>query len=150
MPPSASETLAAIEAAASSRPREVSAAAIAELIRAYGGYRWVGLYDVGKTDVAIVSWSGGGPPAYPRFPRTAGLTARAIAQAETVIADDVTADPAYLEAFGDTRAEAIVPVVVDALVVGTIDAESGEPHAFGDADRSFLEACAAAAVALWC
>jgi putative methionine-R-sulfoxide reductase with GAF domain len=45
---------------------------IADLIRQGGGYRWVGLYDVRREEVAIVAWSGPGPPAHPRFPADQG------------------------------------------------------------------------------
>jgi putative methionine-R-sulfoxide reductase with GAF domain len=69
--------------------------------------------------------------------------------ATTVVVDDVAGDAEYLEAFGDTRSEAIVPVVVDGSVVGTIDVETSEPHAFGDDDTALLERCRDAAVPLW-
>jgi 3-hydroxyisobutyrate dehydrogenase/2-hydroxy-3-oxopropionate reductase len=141
---------AAIAAAASSTwPRQARASLVADTIRRHGGYRWVGLYDVGDREVTIVAWSGGGPPAYPRFPRDRGLTGRAVEAAATVVAGDVGADTDYLEAFADTRSEAIVPVVVDGSVVGTIDVETSEPHAFGDDDTALLERCRDAAVPLW-
>jgi putative methionine-R-sulfoxide reductase with GAF domain len=63
--------------------------ALADEIRARGGYRWVGVYDLTETAVAIIAWSGGGPPAYPRFPRDQGLTSRAITTRDIVIVDDV-------------------------------------------------------------
>jgi len=137
------------ECAARPESRAARARAIAAEIQGFGGYRWVGLYDVEEMEVAILGWSGGGAPAYPRFPRSRGLTGRAIARAEAVVVNDVASDPEYLEAFGDTRAEAIVPVVIDAVVVGTIDVESSEPDAFHERDRSFLEGCATAAAELW-
>jgi GAF domain len=101
--------------------------------------------------VAIVAWSGLGPPAHPRFPVTQGLTAAAIATARPVVVDDVTDDPRYLDAFGDTQSEMIVPVLVGSggAVRGTIDVESEKPHAFGNADRSLLAAAATAAAPLW-
>ena len=122
---------------------------MADAIRRAGDYRWVGVYDVGETEIRIVAWSGGGPPAYPAFPRTQGLSGAAVAGARTVVANDVANDPRYLEAFGDTRAEIIVPVVVDGTVRGTIDVESATPNAFARADEEFLETCAAAALPLW-
>jgi len=135
--------------AAASATRAMRARAIATEIAAVGQYRWVGLYDVDDEEVAILGWSGSSAPTYPRFPRSRGLTGRAISRAETIIVNDVFSDPAYLEAFGDTRAETIVPVLIDAVVVGTIDVESAETNAFGDRDRSFLEGCSTAAAALW-
>jgi L-methionine (R)-S-oxide reductase len=128
---------------------DAKATQIADAIRLSGGYRWVGVYDVTADEVAIAGWSGPGPPAHPRFPLTNGLTGAAIASRSTVVVDDVTADPRYLEAFGDTRAELIVPVLVDGEVIGTLDVESERPNAFGPADRAAVEACAFAARSLW-
>jgi GAF domain-containing protein len=135
--------------ATASEARATRARRIVDEIRAFGRYRWVGVYDVDEEAVTILGWSGGGAPAHPRFSRSDGLTGRAIARAAAVVVDDVASDPDYLEAFGDTRAETIVPVVVDGGVVGTIDVESDRPNAFRDRDRAFLDGCAAAAVALW-
>ena len=146
----ARDVVAAVGAVASSRqPREAIAVELAELIRTQGDYRWVGLYDVGERDVAIIAWSGAGPPAHPRFLREHGLTARAIEGARPVVVDDVAEDDDYLEAFGDTRSEAIVPVVLRGSVVGTIDVESNEPAAFSDADIALLERVRDAALPLW-
>ena len=145
-----SAAVAAIaETAVSADHREHRAAAIAEIVRRSGDYRWVGIYDVGDEEIAIVAWSGSGPPSYPRFPRTQGLSGAAAASGETVVVDDVASDPRYLEAFGDTRAEIIVPVLVDGIVRGTVDVESAIADAFGRADRAFLEQCAEAALPLW-
>jgi putative methionine-R-sulfoxide reductase with GAF domain len=131
--------------------RGTKARRLAEAIRRHGRYRWVGLYDVGASEVAIVAWSGSGPPAHPRFPVTQGLTATAIATARPVVVDDVADDPRYLDAFGDTQSEMIVPVLVGSgnAVRGTIDVESEKPQAFGDADRALLAAAATAAAPLW-
>jgi GAF domain-containing protein len=136
------------EAAASPRAREARARAVADLIRAAGGYRWVGVYDVLEDEVAIVAWSGPGPPAFPRFSRDRGLTGAAIASRTTVVVNDVGDDPRYLEAFGDTRAEIVVPVEINAQVRGTIDVESAADPFNGD-DETFLRRCADAALPLW-
>jgi putative methionine-R-sulfoxide reductase with GAF domain len=138
------------EAATSQRRREIRAAAIANTIRRSGDYRWVGIYDVDDEEIAILAWSGVGPPAFPRFARTEGLSGAAAATGQTVVVNDVAGDPRYLEAFGDTRAEIIVPVSsAEEVVRGTIDVESAVPNAFGPDDQLFLEQCAAAALPLW-
>jgi L-methionine (R)-S-oxide reductase len=130
--------------------RTDAARIVAEAVRAARGYRWVGVYDVDASEVAIIAWSGAGPPAHPRFARTQGLTGAAVASGETVVANDVASDPRYLDAFGDTRAEVIVPVRgTDGVVRGTIDVESDVAHAFSAGDVAFLEACARAARPLW-
>jgi len=124
---------------------------IADLIRQGGEYRWVGLYDVRREEVAIVAWSGPGPPAHPRFPADQGLTASAVRSRASVVANDVTKDPRYLTAFGSTRSELIVPVVDPSTgsVLGTLDVESDRDNAFQDQDRAWLEQCALAVVPLF-
>jgi GAF domain-containing protein len=91
--------------------RQERAKAIADAIRNFGQYRWVGIYDVDAQSVSVLAWSGSGPPAYPKFPISKGLTGSAIAQKTTVAVGDVRKDPRYLTAFGSTLSEIIVPVV---------------------------------------
>ena len=137
------------QTAAGPGPRETRAAAVAGRIRDLGGHRWVGLYDVSPEEVGLIAWDGAGAPAHPRFPPDRGLTGRAVAAAGVVVVNDVASDPDYLEAFGDTRSEVIVPIVAGGTVVGTIDVESDRTAAFGDAEISLLERCRDAARPLW-
>jgi L-methionine (R)-S-oxide reductase len=132
-------------------PSGQRATRIASAIRDAGNHRWVGVYEVTDTDVAILGYAGPGAPAYPRFPRTKGLTASAVATGQAVIVDDVNADPRYLTAFGSTRSEMIVPVLDRAgtSVIGTIDVESERVAAFGDAQRALMERCARAMMPLY-
>jgi len=131
--------------------REEKAPRVAEAIRHAGDYRWVGVYEVMEDEIANVAFNGPGAPVYPRFPITSGLSGAAVTSGETVVVSDVTEDPRYLTAFGSTRSEIIVPVVVGAKrkVVGTIDVESEEKDAFSEADRSALEHCAVAVAGLF-
>jgi len=132
------------------RGRTAKAVQIAELVRQAGSYRWVGLYEVTEQEIAVIGWSGPGAPAYPRFPVTQGLSGAAVAARRAVVVNDVTADPRYLTAFASTRSESVVPVLdpgTGAVVVGTLDVESGERDAFTDADRQALERVAAASSA---
>jgi L-methionine (R)-S-oxide reductase len=124
---------------------------IAEAIRNFGLYRWVGLYDVGSDEVSIIAYSGPSAPAYPTFPLGKGLTGSAIKEKKTVVVGDVTKDSRYLTAFGNTKSEIIIPIVdtLRGIVVGTIDVESERTNAFSDADRKALEDCATAASNLW-
>jgi L-methionine (R)-S-oxide reductase len=127
------------------------AARIAEAIRREGAHRWVGVYEVTEREVAILGYSGPGAPAYPRFARTKGLTAAAIATGQPIVVDDVTTDPRYLTAFGSTRSEMIVPVVDPhgARTLGTIDVESDRVAAFRDAERELVQRLAAAIFPLY-
>lgn len=129
--------------------RTAVAGEAANLICQAGGYRWVGLYDVTDTDVVAIAWTGDVAPAFPRFPRTQGLNGAAVAAGDVVISQDVTRDPRYLTAFATTGSEAIVPVLTDGQVVGTIDVESDRLNAFSPEDEAFLRRCATALASLW-
>ena len=135
----------------SAETRQAKAEQLAAAIRLYRDYRWVGLYDVTATEIAIIAWSGPGAPAYPRFPVSQGLSGQAVASRRSVVCNDVANDPRYLTAFGSTQAEIIIPVIQVATqtVVGTVDVESEQKNAFTDTDQALLEACARAATGLW-
>ena len=60
----------------------------------------------------------------------------------TVVVDDVNADPRYLACSLETKSEIVVPVRVHDEIVGELDIDSHEPAAFGDDDRRFCEFCA--------
>ena len=118
---------------------------------AAGGYRWVGIYDVGDQEIAAIAWSGAGAPAHPRFTVTRGLSGHAVSTRRAVISNDVANDPRYLTAFGSTQSEIIIPVIdpVSQKVVGTLDVESEVKGAFTETDREQLEEYARALVRLW-
>jgi putative methionine-R-sulfoxide reductase with GAF domain len=135
---------------ASSADRFEKARQLARIIRDQGQYRWVGVYDVGLEEVAIISWSGPSAPAYPTFSISRGLTASVISEKRPVIVGDVRNDPRYLTAFGSTLSEIIIPVLDSSpTVIGTIDVESERANAFSVDDCKLLEQCAQAALPLW-
>ncbi len=124
---------------------------IAELIRRAGNYRWVGIYTVAGDEIAAMGWTGTDAPAHSRFPVSQGLCGAAVTARAAVVVGDVGKDPRYLTTFGTTRSEIVVPILRAATraPVGLIDVESERVNAFSDADRAFLEECAAALAALW-
>jgi GAF domain-containing protein len=130
--------------------RAVKAKRLAERVQKLGGYRWVGVYDVGPETVSVIAWIGPGAPEHPSFPVSQGLTGAAIEQKKTVIVGDVIGDPRYLTALGNTLSEIIVPVLSpDGRVIGTIDVESDRTNAFSTRDQEMIEQCAEAALPLW-
>jgi GAF domain-containing protein len=136
---------------ASTSPRKAAAQRAAAAIARVGRYRWVGLYDVGATEIGVIGWAGPSAPTYPTFPRTQGLNGAAVASGEPVIVQDVSRDPRYLSTLGSTRAEMIMPVRAgsEGAVVGTIDVESDRLAPFSDRDRELLSGCATALADLW-
>lgn len=107
-------------------------------------YNWVGFYilDPGDPNVLVLGPFHGAPTEHVRIPVTEGICGAAVAQGETVIVEDVAADPRYLSCSIETRSEIVVPIRVHGKIVGEIDIDSHDLNAFGAEDRSFLEACA--------
>jgi L-methionine (R)-S-oxide reductase len=133
----------------SSGPREERARAAAGLIRAARPYRWVGLYDVSESEIAVIAWDGPEPPTYPRFPLSKGLNGAAVASKRPVIVQDVASDPRYLTTIAGTRGEMIYPILRSTNITGTIDVESEKLNAFSSEDETLLAACADALRWLW-
>ena len=130
--------------------RQSKAERAAGVIRRAGGYRWVGLYDVGLAEISVIAWRGPTAPTHPRFPHSKGLNGAAVASGSPVVVQDVSTDPRYLTTIADTRAEMIMPIKGDdGHVVGTIDVESEQINAFSEADTAFLEKCAHILKPLW-
>jgi L-methionine (R)-S-oxide reductase len=136
-----------------SDPREHKAAAICDVVRSFGPYRWTGIYDVDERSgvVSNIAWSGPSAPEFPVFPVTKGLTSRAIAAKRTVNVGEVAQDQDYLTALASTQSEIILPVLSLSgdRVVGTLDVESETPNAFDSDAAGQLERCALLLAKLW-
>ena len=80
--------------------------------------------------------------AFIRIPVTEGICGAAVAQGQTVVVDDVSADPRYLSCSIETKSEIVAPIRVLGVIVGEIDIDSHTAAAFGSEDRVFVERCA--------
>jgi L-methionine (R)-S-oxide reductase len=129
--------------------RVAKARAVAEALQHAGGYHWVGLYDVDATHIRAIAWTGTVAPTFPRFLRSQGLNGAAVASRQALVVQDVTQDSRWLTTFGTSKAEAIFPVIVDGVVVGTIDVESDRIGAFTPADEELLNCAAQVLQPLW-
>src|ERR1700721_2118301 len=107
-------------------------------------YNWTGFYmlDPNDPEMLVLDPFHGAPTEHVRIPVSEGICGAAVAQGETVIVDDVTADPRYLACSIETRSEIVVPIRANGRIVGETDIDSHDLNAFGDSDRSFLEKCA--------
>jgi putative methionine-R-sulfoxide reductase with GAF domain len=122
----ATETARAVaQAVDTEASREQRASRAAEIVRSARGYRWVGIYDIGDEEIALIGYAGAPPPARPRF---------TISQATVV-----------------RGSEAIVPILgaESGIVIGTLDAERDRIGALTDDDVAFLEECASMLRALY-
>jgi L-methionine (R)-S-oxide reductase len=109
-------------------------------------YNWVGFYMLDPNDATMLLLGPflGAATDHVRIPVSEGICGAAVAQGETVIVDDVSVDPRYLACSIETKSEIVAPIRAHGKVVGEIDIDSHTLEAFGDADRAFVEECAAA------
>ncbi len=101
-------------------------------------YHWVGFYML-EGDVLVLAPFVGKPTEHVRIPLSQGICGAAASTGETVVIDDVTADPRYLACSLETRSEIVVPIRRDGRVVGELDLDSDVPAAFTADDRALLE-----------
>jgi GAF domain-containing protein len=107
-------------------------------------YNWTGFYMLDPQDpnTLVLGPFNGAPTEHTRIPVTQGICGAAVAQAQTVIVDDVSADPRYLSCSIETKSEIVVPIHANGQIIGEIDIDSHQPGAFTEADKNFLESAA--------
>jgi L-methionine (R)-S-oxide reductase len=105
------------------------------------GYDWVGFYMVDPADenFLLLGPYSGAQTDHTRIPVSEGICGAAVATGETMVIDDVHADPRYLSCSIETQSEIVVPIRVEGKIVGEIDIDSHRPAAFGFDDRAFVE-----------
>jgi L-methionine (R)-S-oxide reductase len=108
-------------------------------------YNWTGFYmlDPEDAETLVLGPFRGAPTEHVRIPVSQGICGAAVARNESVIVDDVQADPRYLACSLETKSEIVVPIRVNGRVAGEIDIDSHELAAFSEQDKEFLEKCAA-------
>jgi GAF domain-containing protein len=108
-------------------------------------YNWVGFYmlEPGAKEPALVLGPFvGAPTPHTRIPLDQGICGAAASSGQTVVVDDVGADPRYLACSLETKSEIVAPIFVRGAVVGELDIDSHSPAAFGPDDRQLVEHCA--------
>lgn len=74
-----------------------------------------------------------------------GLIGQAAASGERILVEDVRDEPRYrfIDVLPETRSEVVIPLKIEDRVLGVIDVQSDQPHAFHPNDLLILEALAA-------
>ena len=110
-------------------------------------YNWVGFYMLeeaadGIEPMLVLGPYVGAETPHKRIPLHQGICGAAVSSAQTVIVDDVNADPRYLACSLETMSEIVAPVFAKGKVVGELDIDSHQPAAFTADDRQLVEHCA--------
>jgi len=105
-------------------------------------YSWVGIYLLDGDHLQLGPFLGK-PSPHTRIPLNQGICGAAASSRQTIVVDDVDADPRYLACSLETRSGIVVPIMNASRVIGEIDIDSDKKAAFGPADRELLEATAA-------
>jgi L-methionine (R)-S-oxide reductase len=138
------EILESIRSLASTKPH--SAALLREVVSLLHCerrvYHWAGVYLLQGEELVLGPYVGK-PTPHTRIPLHQGICGAAACTGQTLIVDDVNADPRYLACSLETRSEIVVPIRQQGRVLGEIDIDSDQPAAFTPEDRKLLEAVAA-------
>ncbi len=112
------------------------------LLKEQPDYTWVGIYLLDGNELVLGPYLGK-PSPHTRIPLGRGICGAAATEKQTIIVDDVNADPRYLACSIETKSEIVAPILFDGVVLGEIDIDSDRPAAFGDDDKQLVEAVAA-------
>ncbi len=104
-------------------------------------YNWVGFYLLEGNELVLGPYVGK-PTVHTRIAINQGICGAAASTGQTLVVDDVNADPRYLACSLETRSEIVVPIKHNGQVRGEIDIDSDQPAAFTPTDRELLEAVA--------
>jgi len=103
-------------------------------------YSWVGIYLIEGRELVLHAWRGPGETDHQRIKLGKGICGAAAVLGETIIVPDVSKDSRYLDCFGSTKSEIVVPIKSgEGHVIGEIDIDSDQPNVFDCEDAQFLE-----------
>lgn len=101
-------------------------------------YNWTGFYFMKDKELVIGPYIGR-PTEHVKIKVGQGICGRAVAEKNTIIANDVTKEDNYLACSLETKSEIVVPIWVNGEIIGEIDIDSDEIAAFDEDDKNFLE-----------
>lgn len=143
--PATTDLLREIELGAKSLAPEELMQRICERLAQLPNFNWVGFYMLAQEACHKVLLLGpyvGAPTPHIKIALNSGICGAAVSQGQTIVVDDVNADPRYLACSLETKSEIVAPIRVHGQIVGEIDIDSHTQAAFGPEEREFVERCA--------
>jgi len=105
-----------------------------------GIYDWVGIYLATDQQLHLPAMNFvGEEPEHKTIPFGEGICGAVATEKDTLIIDDVNADPRYLACSLFTKSEIVVPILRDNTVLGVLDLDSDTPAGFHKEDQVLLE-----------
>ena len=98
---------------------------------------WAGFYRLVEDELVLGPFQG--KAACIRIPLGKGVCGTAAATRETQLVEDVFAFAGHIACDAESRAELVVPVVVDGRLVAVLDLDSPEPGRFDADDAAGIE-----------
>ena len=111
--------------------------AAAEVYALLPDLNWAGFYLMKGGELVVGPFQG--RPACVRIAVGRGVCGTAVAEGATQVVADVHAFPGHIACDPRSRAEIVVPVVVDGAVLAVLDLDSERPGRFDAEDRAGLE-----------
>ena len=108
-------------------------------------FNWVGFYLLAQEACHKVLLLGpyvGAPTQHIKIALNQGVCGAAVSQGQTIVVDDVSADPRYLACSIETKSEIVAPIRAGGQIIGEIDIDSHARAAFGPEERRLVESCA--------
>ena len=115
-------------------------------------YDWVGVYLLDESGEVLTLKEEhylGLPTEHTRIPLESGICGASAAGRETLVIDDVQADPRYIACSLTVQSEIVVPIVAGSRVIGVLDLDSDTRAAFTADDRRELEGVAETLARAW-
>lgn len=126
----------------SSNTRSALEAVVNLLYASVPYYDWVGIYLLDSDNTLRLGPYRGDPSPHSEIRLENGICGAAAREKQTIIVDDVTADPRYLACSIKTKSEIVVPIMKEGRVIGEIDIDSDREGAFSQNDQKLLETIA--------
>jgi L-methionine (R)-S-oxide reductase len=139
------DLLRVLESDADALPPDALMRRVCERLAQLPNFNWVGFYMLAQEACHKVLLLGpyvGAPTPHVKISLNQGICGAAVSQGQTIVVDDVNADPRYLACSLDTKSEIVAPIRVRGEVVGEIDIDSHAHAAFGGEERQLVERCA--------
>jgi diguanylate cyclase (GGDEF)-like protein/PAS domain S-box-containing protein len=120
------------------------------LLKEHFHYKYLDIYHFDETKTALIRTPCIGAEERPsRISPGEGIVGRVAATGETILLNNVLADPAYIRDREDASVELAVPLKSDGEVFGVLNIEDTALHNFTDSERTFVEAVASQISLAW-